>query len=44
MGKQTAYALVRDCSMEAYEKNKGLLDIVISNDEIRQFVCPFLFL
>ncbi len=38
MGRQTAYALARDCSMEAYEKNKGLLDIALSKDEIKQYL------
>ncbi|MEL7670449.1 adenylosuccinate lyase [Methanobacterium sp.] len=38
MGRQTAYALARDCSMEAYEKNTGLLDTVLTNDEIKQYL------
>jgi adenylosuccinate lyase len=38
MGRQTAYALARDCSMEAYEKNVGLLDIALSKDEIKQYL------
>jgi adenylosuccinate lyase len=38
MGRQTAYALARDCSMEAYEKNKGLLEIALSKDEIKQYL------
>ena len=29
-GKQTAYALVRNCSLEAYDKDMGLKEIVSS--------------
>ena len=38
MGRQTAYALAKDCSMEAYERNTGLLDIVLTKDEIKQYL------
>lgn len=38
MGRQTAYALARECSMEAYEKNKGLMEIALSKDEIKQYL------
>jgi len=38
MGKQTAYSLVRKCSMEAYEQNKGLKQIIDSNEEIKGYL------
>jgi adenylosuccinate lyase len=37
-GKQTAYALVRDCSQEAYAQNVGLKEIVSSNPDIRNYL------
>ena len=33
MGRQTAYAIVRTCSIEANRKNIGLLDVVLSRNE-----------
>jgi len=38
MGKQTAYSLVRKCSMEAYEQNAGLKQIIDSNKEIKKYL------
>jgi adenylosuccinate lyase len=38
MGRQTAYAIVRTCSIEANEKNIGLLDVVLSRNEIREYL------
>ncbi|HML05656.1 MAG TPA: adenylosuccinate lyase [Methanobacterium sp.] len=38
MGRQTAYGIVRECSIEANEKNTGLLDIVLLRDEIRDYL------
>ncbi|MGF7117546.1 adenylosuccinate lyase [Methanobacterium oryzae] len=38
MGRQTAYALVRICSLEANAKNKGLVDVVLAEDEIRKYL------
>jgi len=38
MGKQTAYALVRKCSMEAYDQNSGLKQIIDSNEEIKKYL------
>lgn len=38
MGKQTAYSLVRKCSMEAYELNSGLKQVIDSNDEIKSYL------
>jgi len=38
MGRQTAYAISRECSIEANEKNTGLLDVVLSKDEIKQYL------
>ena len=37
-GKQTAYALVRNCSLEAYDKDMGLKEIVSSNNEIKKYL------
>ncbi|AEG17145.1 adenylosuccinate lyase [Methanobacterium paludis] len=37
-GKQTAYALVRNCSLEAYDKDVGLKEIVSSNSEIKKYL------
>ncbi|WP_414469845.1 adenylosuccinate lyase [Methanobacterium sp. ACI-7] len=36
MGRQTAYALVRECSIRANEENRGLLDVVLDEDDIKQ--------
>lgn len=38
MGRQTAYGIVRECSIEANEKNTGLLDIVLLRDEIKDYL------
>lgn len=38
MGKQTAYSLVRKCSMEAYEQKAGLKQIIDSNEEIKGYL------
>lgn len=38
MGRQTAYALVRSCSVEANEKNKDFKEIISSNNEIREYM------
>lgn len=38
MGKQTAYSLVRKCSMDAYEQNTGLKQIIDSNKEIKEYL------
>lgn len=40
MGRQTAYAIVRKCSIEANRKNTGLLDVVLKDNEIRQYLSP----
>lgn len=36
MGRQTAYAIVRECSIEANKKNTRLVDVVLSRDEIKK--------
>lgn len=38
MGRQTAYAIVRKCSIEANEKNIGLMDVILRDDEIKQYL------
>jgi adenylosuccinate lyase len=38
LGRQTAYALVRTCSMDAYEFDKGLKEVISANDEIRKYL------
>ena len=37
-GKQTAYALVRSCALEAYAKDAGLKEIVSANHEVRKYL------
>lgn len=37
-GRQTAYALVRNCSVEANQKGQGLEEIISKNDEIRKYL------
>ena len=37
-GRQTAYALVRNCSMESNETGELLKDILLSHDEIRKYL------
>jgi adenylosuccinate lyase len=38
MGKQTAYSLVRKCSLEAYDLDTGLKQVIESNDEIKSYL------
>ncbi|MDO5850870.1 MAG: adenylosuccinate lyase [Methanobacteriaceae archaeon] len=38
MGRQSAYALVRNCSMKAYEEDTGLLEILSKQDEILKYM------
>jgi adenylosuccinate lyase len=38
LGRQTAYALVRDCSMDAYKKDLGLKDVISRNGEIIKYL------
>ncbi len=38
VGRQTAYAIVRESSMDAYELDKGLKEIISSNTEITKFL------
>ncbi len=38
MGKQTAYAIVRKCSLEAYDLETGLKQVIESNDEIKAYL------
>jgi adenylosuccinate lyase len=38
MGRQTAYTLVRSCSVEANKKGKGLKEIISDNEEIRKYL------
>lgn len=38
MGRQTAYAIVRKCSIEANEKNIGLMNVILRDDEIKQYL------
>ena len=38
MGKQTAYAIVRKCSLEAYDLDSGLKQVIESNDEIKEYL------
>ena len=38
VGRQTAYALVRESSMDAYELDSGLNEIISSNKEITKFL------
>lgn len=37
-GRQTAYALVRNCSVEASQTGKGLREIISSDEEIRKYL------
>jgi adenylosuccinate lyase len=37
-GRQTAYKLVRNCSIEAYEEGKDLKDIISSDEEIKRYL------
>ena len=38
VGRQTAYTLVRSCSVEANKKGKGLKEIISDNEEIRKYL------
>ncbi|MBI5680948.1 MAG: adenylosuccinate lyase [Methanobacterium sp.] len=38
IGRQTAYAIVRECSLKANAENKGLRDVVLLKDEIRKYL------
>ena len=38
VGRQTAYALVRVCSMDAYEKGLGLKEVISSSKEITKYL------
>ena len=38
VGRQTAYALVRVCSMDAYEKGLGLKEVISSSKEITMYL------
>ncbi len=38
VGRQTAYALVRECSMDAYEKGLGLKEVISSSKEITKYL------
>ncbi len=37
-GRQTAYALVRSCSVEASQKGEGLEGLIASNSQIREYL------
>ncbi len=38
MGRQTAYGIVRKCSITANKENKGLVDVVLGDNEIREYL------
>ncbi len=38
LGRQTAYALVRVCSMDAYKKDLGLKEVISTNEEIIKYL------
>ncbi len=38
VGRQTAYDTIRDCSMEAYEKKKELIEIISSKKSITKYL------
>ncbi len=38
MGRQSAYALVRTCSMDAYEQDLGLKDVISSNEAVTKYL------
>lgn len=40
MGRQTAYAFARKCSIKANSENISLVDVVLSQDEIKQYLSP----
>jgi adenylosuccinate lyase len=37
-GRQTAYALVRNCSVEANQKGMGLKELILEDEEIRKYL------
>jgi adenylosuccinate lyase len=38
MGRQSAYSLVRSCAMDAYDKDEGLCEILLNQDEILKYL------
>jgi adenylosuccinate lyase len=40
MGRQTAYALVRACVMEANNSGLGFKEVILENEDINQFLSP----
>ena len=40
MGRQSAYALVRRCAMDAYAENTGLREMVSKQEEILKYMSP----
>ncbi|MGB9936158.1 MAG: adenylosuccinate lyase [Methanobacterium sp.] len=38
MGRQTAYGVVRECSIRANEENMNLVDVVLGKDEIKEYL------
>lgn len=40
MGRQSAYALVRKCALEANKKNISLKDVVLQQEEIKDYLSP----
>lgn len=40
MGRQTAYAFARKCSIKASRENISLVDVVLSQDDIKQYLSP----
>lgn len=38
MGRQSAYALVRGCAMDAYAENTGLREIISKKEEVLQYM------
>lgn len=38
MGRQTAYAIIRNCSIDASKENKGLLEVVLTEDRIKKYL------
>ncbi|AXV40010.1 adenylosuccinate lyase [Methanobacterium sp. BAmetb5] len=40
MGRQSAYALVRKCALEANQKNISLKDVVLQQEEIKDYLSP----
>lgn len=40
VGRQTAYALVRVCSLDAVEKGIGLKEVISSNKEVTKYLSP----